>query len=139
MTSFGEPLGGPFGPQNVVGFGCPFGDAFGVALGIIASEAQRVPDDVFLIAAETVAGMVSGDGEVNLLDYGVIYPEVDKIRDVSVEIAVAVAKEIHARELTDQKRPTDFRKLVSDIRYDHEKYDNVLETVRYDDVIKSDL
>merc|ERR1712087_166478 len=30
----------------------------GVALGIIASEAQRVPDDIFLIAAETVADIM---------------------------------------------------------------------------------
>merc|ERR1712062_85703 len=84
----------------------------------MGSEAQRVPDDIFLIAAETVAGMVS----VDLLDYGVVYPVIDRIRDVSVEIAVAVAQEIHQKGLADQAMPSDFRALVTDIQYDHEHY-----------------
>ena len=97
----------------------------GVALGIIASEARRVPDDIFLIASETVAGMVSeqGNGDVNLLDYGVIYPVIDMIRGASIEIAVAVAEEIHRRGLTDQKKPSDLRQKVLSIRYDHDSYD----------------
>merc|ERR1711971_1305327 len=60
----------------------------GVALGIIASESQRVPDEMFLIAARTVAEMVAPE----MLRYGVVYPEVERIREVSVEIAIAVAK-----------------------------------------------
>merc|ERR1712154_354741 len=111
----------------------------GVALGIIASEARRVPDDIFLIAAETVAGMVSGEGEINLLDYGVIYTVIDKIRDVSVEIAIAIAEEIHRRRLTDQEKPSDFREKVMSIRYDHDKYDNVMQQMNVIDPIKNDL
>merc|ERR1711971_1051918 len=95
----------------------------GVALGIIASESQRVPDEMFLIAARTVAEMVAPE----MLRYGVVYPEVERIREVSVEIAIAVAKEVHRRGLTEQAMPSDFRALVTGIQYDHETYEMTTE------------
>ena len=95
----------------------------GVALGIIASKAERVPNDIFLIAAETVAKYLI-DYDDNLLDYGVIYPPIEKIRDVSVEIAIAIAKYIHSNGLTKQSKPNDFRQLVTSIQYDHQNYNN---------------
>ena len=88
----------------------------GVALGLIASEAKRVPNDIFLIAAETVANVMQTKYN-DLLRFGVIYPPISAIRDVSIEIAVSIADEIHSRKLTDQTKTDDFRKLVGDIRY----------------------
>eukprot|EP01084_Bolivina_argentea_P305962 528612_1 len=93
----------------------------GVALGIIASQAKRVPNDVFLIAAETLASLtVSGMDE-----YGIVYPPIQEIRDVSVQIGVAVAREIHERGLTDQTKPSDFRALVTGIQYQHQGYEMI--------------
>lgn len=90
----------------------------GVALGIIASESKRVPEGIFLIAARTLALMVDD----RLLKYGVIYPEIERMREVSVQIGIAVAKEVHRRGLTDQPVPDDFRALVTGIQYDHANY-----------------
>ena len=91
----------------------------GIALGIIASQANQVPNDIFLIAAQTVSNLVNKD----MLNYGVIYPPIEMIRDVSIAIAVQVAKEIHDKQLTKQKRPQDFEKLIKDIQYNHQIYD----------------
>ena len=95
----------------------------GVALGIIASEATTVPEDIFLIASLAAADLIHTDQDDNLLDYGVVYPPIEDIRQVSIEIGVAVAKEIHRRGLTEQQPPSDYHKLVIDIQFDHERYD----------------
>eukprot|EP01084_Bolivina_argentea_P035464 65780_1 len=91
----------------------------GIALGVIVSEALNIPNDVFLIAAQTLANLVKEKD----LKYGVVYPPIEEIRDCSVEIAIAVAKEIYARGLTKQTTPNDIRKLITDIQYNHNEYE----------------
>jgi len=56
----------------------------GVALGIIASRATRVPDSMFQVAAQTLAGMAPPDA---------LYPPLSEIRDVSRAVAKAVSAE----------------------------------------------
>jgi malate dehydrogenase (oxaloacetate-decarboxylating)(NADP+) len=56
---------------------------FGAAL----SRATSLPDDTFILAAEVLASMV-GDKELN---QGQLFPPLERIRDVSVRIAAAVA------------------------------------------------
>jgi malic enzyme len=61
----------------------------GVGLGTIASRAREVTDRMFLIAATTLAGMVSPDR----LKQGTLYPQLAELRQISRAIAVAVARE----------------------------------------------
>ena len=59
----------------------------GIGLGSIVSGARRVSDTMLLAAARTLASHTSDDR----LKAGAIYPEIAALRDVSRDIAVAVA------------------------------------------------
>lgn len=60
----------------------------GVGLGVVASGAKRVTDEMFARAAKALADIVSEED----LASGAVYPPLTKIREVSHAIAVAVAK-----------------------------------------------
>lgn len=65
----------------------------GVGLGALVVESREVSERMFLVAARTLADMVTEDD----LAIGRIYPSLTRIREVSVRIATEVAKEaIHA-------------------------------------------
>ncbi|MCX6868716.1 MAG: hypothetical protein NTV46_21440 [Verrucomicrobia bacterium] len=65
----------------------------GVGLGALVVEATEITERMFLAAARTLADLVTEDD----LALGRIYPSLTRIREVSVFIATAVAKEaIHA-------------------------------------------
>jgi malate dehydrogenase (oxaloacetate-decarboxylating)(NADP+) len=65
----------------------------GVGLGALVVEAKEISERMFLMAARTLADLVTDDD----LALGRIYPALTRIREVSVFIATAVAKEaIHA-------------------------------------------
>ena len=81
----------------------------GVGLGVIASGATRVTDDMFLAAARVLAEQVS---ETDLAT-GRVYPSLTRIRDVSAQVAIAVAEVAYQSGLTSRKRPDD---LAADIR-----------------------
>ena len=80
----------------------------GVGLGIIVSGAQRVTDEMFLIAAQTLANLVTEDD----LKLGRIYPALSKIREVSTLIAAEVASVVYQQGLTNRERPDD---ILADI------------------------
>ena len=61
----------------------------GVGLGALVVEASAVSEEMFLVAASTLADLVTEDD----LAIGRIYPSLTRIREVSVAIATAVAKE----------------------------------------------
>ncbi len=75
----------------------------GVGLGVIASQSVRVTNEMFFVAAKTLASLVTPDD----LSIGRIYPELTRIREVSTAIAVAVAEVAFARGLSRQARPDD--------------------------------
>ena len=81
----------------------------GVGLGALASEATEVTDAMFLAAATTLAGLVRAED----LAEGRVYPPLDTIREVSLEIATAVAKVAHDTGIARVNRP---RNLKKDIR-----------------------
>jgi malate dehydrogenase (oxaloacetate-decarboxylating)(NADP+) len=89
----------------------------GVGLGVLASEASRVTDEMFYVAAKTLSSMVT-DGDVAL---GRVYPDLNRIREVSAAIAVAVAEVAFARGLTRLARPQDLATLVQATVY-HPQY-----------------
>jgi len=73
----------------------------GVGLGVIASGAERVTDEMFLAAARTLAQETTQED----LDQGSLYPALSRIREVSARIGAAVAEVAYARKLTRQRRP----------------------------------
>ncbi|HEX8026409.1 MAG TPA: malic enzyme-like NAD(P)-binding protein, partial [Candidatus Limnocylindrales bacterium] len=59
----------------------------GIGLGAIVASAAAIPDDAFLVAARTLASVVSDER----LAAGAIYPSIADLRPVSRAIAIAVA------------------------------------------------
>jgi malate dehydrogenase (oxaloacetate-decarboxylating)(NADP+) len=86
----------------------------GVGLGVIASEATRVTDEMFYVAAKTLAGLATEDD----LMLGRIYPDLKRIREVSAEIAVKVAEVAFHRQLTPALRPADLKAHVQSVMFD---------------------
>ena len=92
----------------------------GVGLGVIATESTRVTDEMFSVAARTLASLVTEDD----LASGSVYPGLQRIREVSAKIAVAVAEVVYARKLTSMPRPKDIAAHVLAQMYqpDYESY-----------------
>ncbi len=86
----------------------------GVGLGAIVAEAERITDHMFMTAAKTLANMVSEDD----LEHGALYPPLDIIREVSLEIAIAVAEEAFETGNAQAKRPDDLRAAIKAQMYD---------------------
>lgn len=86
----------------------------GIGLGLIASGAQRVTDEMFSVAAKVVASLVSDDD----LAVGRVYPKLARIREVSAAIAEAVAEVAFNRGLTPMLRPENLAERVKSLMYD---------------------
>jgi malate dehydrogenase (oxaloacetate-decarboxylating)(NADP+) len=80
----------------------------GIGLGVIASGATRVTDEMFAAAAEALAHTVSEDD----LENGLIYPPLMRVREVSVDIAAAVARVAYKRKLATVPAPSDLAAYV---------------------------
>jgi malate dehydrogenase (oxaloacetate-decarboxylating)(NADP+) len=85
----------------------------GVGLGVLASGARRVTDAMFAAAAKALAGLV-GPAD---LEVGRVYPSLQRIREVSRDIAVAVAEVAFDAGLADNPRPADLRTHVEGAMY----------------------
>ena len=81
----------------------------GVGLGVTASGARRVTDEMFLAAADALARQTAKKD----LAQGSLYPALAGIREVSAHIAAAVAEVAYARRLTAKRKPG---RLLSYIR-----------------------
>ncbi len=86
----------------------------GVGLGAIASATRLVTDEMFMAAAHTLAQMVSEED----LKQGSLYPALPRIREVSANIAAAVAAVAYQRGLASGPAPNDLRALVESQMYD---------------------
>lgn len=86
----------------------------GVGLGVIAVAAKHVTDEMFMIAAKTLARQVSE----NDLDMGHIYPPLQDIRKVSSAIATAVAEVAYQQGLAAIPRPADLLAYVKSQMFD---------------------
>ncbi len=80
----------------------------GVGLGVIASQARTISDEMFLAAAHSLANQVTDSD----LARGRIYPSFSRIREVSALIARDVARIAYDRQLTDKEEPDN---LLADI------------------------
>ena len=80
----------------------------GVGLGVLASGARHVTDEMFLAAARTLAASVSRED----LDRGAIFPALTMMRDVSVQVAAAVMEVAYTQDLATVPRPADLQTLA---------------------------
>ena len=85
----------------------------GIGLGVLASGARRVTDEMFAASARALAELVTPAD----LRLGRIYPALSRIREVSLHIAVAVAGIAWDRGLTTQPRPADLRAHIASQMY----------------------
>jgi malate dehydrogenase (oxaloacetate-decarboxylating)(NADP+) len=75
----------------------------GVGLGAVVSQSTRVTDGMFLRAAQVLAGMVTDED----LAMGRVYPGLSQIREVSAQIAAAVADMAYDEGLARREQPDD--------------------------------
>jgi malate dehydrogenase (oxaloacetate-decarboxylating)(NADP+) len=81
----------------------------GVGLGVLASGARRVADEMYIAAAQALGAQVSEED----LALGRIFPSAARIREVAAAVAIAVAEVAYAHGLATQARPAD---IATDIR-----------------------
>ncbi|MGD8500717.1 MAG: NAD-dependent malic enzyme [Phycisphaerales bacterium] len=80
----------------------------GIGLGIIASEARLVTEEMFLVAAETLANRVSQAD----FESGLLYPPLNTIRRISLHIAIAVAELAFEEGLARVERPENIADFI---------------------------
>ncbi len=86
----------------------------GVGLGAIACGARHITEEMFLVAAQTLAAAVSaGD-----LEQGSVYPPLPRVREVSAAIATAVAEVAYRRDLATKPCPDDLSAYVRSLMYE---------------------
>jgi malate dehydrogenase (oxaloacetate-decarboxylating)(NADP+) len=86
----------------------------GIGLGAIACKARKLPEEIFLAAARTLAGLV----EQSRLDQACLYPPLSEIRHISLAIAVKVAETAHAMGLARAERPDDLEAAIAGMMYE---------------------
>lgn len=86
----------------------------GIGLGVVASGATRVTEEMFVAAARTLASLVSHDD----LARGCIYPPLSSVREVSARIAAAVAEIAFDRGLATVERPADVLPWIREHAYE---------------------
>ncbi|XP_054753268.2 NADP-dependent malic enzyme-like isoform X1 [Lytechinus pictus] len=89
----------------------------GVALGIIAFGIRHVSDSIFLESAKCIANLVT---EAHLGE-GRVYPPLEDVREVSVQIAVRVGEYAYETGMASKyPRPDDMEAYVRKCIYDYE-------------------
>lgn len=85
----------------------------GLGLGALECQAKAIDDEMLITAAKTLAASVSEQQ----LAYGCLYPPLKEVREVSVDIALAVAKCAARNGLAQQEVGEVFEKQLRDVQY----------------------
>jgi malate dehydrogenase (oxaloacetate-decarboxylating)(NADP+) len=86
----------------------------GVGLGAVFCQARRIPDEFFLTAAHTLAGLVTAAD----LQQGSLYPPLGDIRRISLAIAVSVADCAYKLGVARARRPRNLKQAISRFMYE---------------------
>lgn len=86
----------------------------GIGLGAIHAEMSTISDAAFLIAAQTLADQVSDDD----IELGSLYPPLPDIREISLNIAEAVAEHAYSTGLAKRPRPDHLKQSIADYMFD---------------------
>ena len=86
----------------------------GIGLGAVVSEASRITEDMFLVAAKKLAQLV---GEEDLA-VGSIYPPLNNIRSASLEIAAEVAEQAYAQNVARRSKSKILKETIRHYMYD---------------------
>jgi malate dehydrogenase (oxaloacetate-decarboxylating)(NADP+) len=84
-----------------------------MGMAVFATEAARVTEEMFIVAAEAVAEQVTDEN----LSIGLIYPPQSHILDASLHVAERIATFIFDQGLARVKRPDDIGALIRDRAY----------------------
>jgi malate dehydrogenase (oxaloacetate-decarboxylating)(NADP+) len=84
-----------------------------IGMAVYATEATRVTDEMFIVAARAVAEQVT-DSE---LASGLIYPPQSRILEVSLKVAEQVAACIFDQDVARVPRPADVGALIRERTY----------------------
>ncbi len=98
------------GRRHVIGQGNNVFIFPGVGLGVILAEARVVPDEVFYIAAKTLADCVTEER----LALGAVYPDQSELRKASARIAEAVVRYASENNLGRRVPASEIAQLVKD-------------------------
>ena len=85
----------------------------GIGLGAVCCGARKITDEMFFTAAKTLAHMVTEEE----LNAGTIYPDLGKIRQISLAIAAAVCRLAWDEGLARYAEPEDIRHYVREQMY----------------------
>ena len=114
--------GSPFDPVDINGMTHVPGQSNnayifpGIGLGVSACRISRVTDGMFRAAANAVANGVSQEA----LDQGLVFPALSDIRNVSLDIAVAISELAFNEGLARIDRPNDLRSHIKEKMYSPE-------------------
>jgi malate dehydrogenase (oxaloacetate-decarboxylating)(NADP+) len=84
-----------------------------MGMAVFATEATRVTDEMFIIAAKAVAEQVSDES----LEKGLIYPPQSKIYEASMHVAVSVAEDIFDHKLARIEKPQNLTEHIKAVAY----------------------
>lgn len=84
-----------------------------MGLAVLATEARRVTDEMFICAAKALAAQVSEE----MLKSGLIYPPISEILNVSFNVAVKTAEYIFDSGLAGIKRPDNIGNFIKQKMY----------------------
>nr|CAD7588944.1 unnamed protein product [Timema genevievae] len=97
----------------------------GITLGVLCTKMHHVADDIFIIAAQTIANMVTEED----LEQGRIYPPLENSRQVSLAIATAISQYAYDKgRANTYPEPEDKMAYILDKQYDY-NYHNALPAI----------
>jgi malate dehydrogenase (oxaloacetate-decarboxylating)(NADP+) len=111
--------GSPYPPVEIEGHTLVPGQGNNVyifpamGMAVFATEATRVTDEMFIVAAKAVAEQVTQES----LDKGLIYPPQSRIFEASLHVATRVAEYIFNKKLAGVPRPQDITAHIRSCAY----------------------